>query len=103
MDSSSIGIGGVGEGTDRFIKEGAIIAKLPISFNKGHRFIVRYFWDARVQFNRRTKQHIFPNQDEIESHPIWDDIYNTLDSTLALQALFPMTSTEMPKELFKIR
>ena len=99
----SIGTGGKGIGTNRNIHHGKIIARnSPSLFNKGHPFTTRFFWDSRIQYNRRSEEFIFPNQEELTSHDEWFKIQDTIDSPLALQALFPMTSAdEMTGEGFE--
>ena len=82
--SLSIGRGGVGLGTERVTADGELIPRnAPEIYNRGASGWTKMFWDGRVSGNR------------VEGFmtPAGDDLPAGVDSVLAAQAMFPVTSS----------
>jgi cytochrome c peroxidase len=95
----SIGTGATGEGRQREISNGTILARnTPSLINKGQPGIFRMFWDSRVLWHPREMYFITPVKELNGDVPEYEDIVNVLNRSiskpLAVQALFPMISKE---------
>ncbi|MEZ5668749.1 MAG: cytochrome c peroxidase [Alphaproteobacteria bacterium] len=83
--SVSFGSGGVGLGTGRDLAEGALIPRnAPEVFNRGDSHWHTMFWDSRVEIAADGTIHT----------PAGDQMFMWLDTPLALQAMFPVTSRD---------
>jgi cytochrome c peroxidase len=90
----SIGVGGQGLGTNRSLHQGDYTSRnAPAVFNRGHKEFIFMFWDGRILVNKKTGAIRTPEPNLYGKQPVYAEIAKTLDSALAAQALFPMTST----------
>ncbi len=95
----SLGTGAIGEGRERELSAGTILARnTPSLINKGQPGIFRQFWDSRVLFHPREQHFITPVSELNGDGPAYADITDVLsraiNKSLAAQALFPMISKE---------
>ena len=95
----SLGTGATGEGREREISSGEILARnTPSLINKGQPGIFRQFWDSRVLYHPRELYFITPvkelNGDDPEFSDITEVLSRAINKSLAAQALFPMISKE---------
>lgn len=89
-----VGEGAVGEGLRRFQANGVILARhTPAIYNLGFSDVRTLFWDARVM-KLPSGGWMTPEPALNGTYPTARDIAITLDSLLAVQALFPMSNPE---------
>lgn len=90
----SIGQGGSGDANKRIVTDRhQIIARhSPVLFNLGHDDIDDMFWDGRISYSRDTGRYTTPEPGLNGEKPLYPEILALLDSPLAVQALFPITS-----------
>lgn len=90
---------GVGEGADgvagnRLQKDGLVLSRhTPVVYNLGYPDVRSLFWDGRVMKNHDGSWQT-PEPKLNGPEPELKDVAQTLDSLLAVQAIFPLTSPE---------
>ncbi len=85
----AIGEGGISRGASRSQSQGEVIQRhSPTLWNLGHEDQMEMFWDARVRIDRASKELITP-EEKLKQHP---EITKNLNSALAAQVIFPLTS-----------
>lgn len=90
----SIGVNDNGIGTERIQINGKLTRRTsPVIINKGHADFDKMFWDGRVFYSRATKRFYTPEKGLNGTNPKYTHITSVLESALAAQALFPMTSS----------
>lgn len=91
----SIGEGGIGDGPERAEGTGRVLARnAPPLFNAGDAALTTLFWDGRVRFDPATRTFETPEPGLNGPTPALRTIAERLDSGLAAQALFPLTSPD---------
>lgn len=90
----AVGEGAEGLGKERHQSQGALIPRhTPVLYNLGLPGVGSLFWDGRVMMNQAGGWWT-PEEGLNGPNPKLKEIASTLDSLLAVQALFPMTSPE---------
>ncbi len=90
--SVSIGQGGSGLGSARVLANGVLIPRnAPPLFNKGLPSFDQMFWDSRVRRNANGSL-VTPEPALNGNNPTASDIASLLDTALAAQSIFPLTS-----------
>ena len=90
----AVGEGAEGLATSRLQSQGALIPRhTPPLYNLGVDGVTALFWDGRVAFHPQGGW-MTPEAGLNGPEPKLKEIAQTLDSLLAVQALFPMTSPE---------
>ncbi len=94
--SVSIGTGGSGTGAARQLAGGHLIPRnAPPLFNRGLPEVRRMFWDSRLARNVGQRPGLITPEPALNGpNPQAAEIVAQLDSALAAQALFPLTSRE---------
>lgn len=90
----SIGQGGVGDGDKRVVTASNQLTPRhsPNLYNIGHDNLEFMFWDGRVRYSHRLKEFTTPEPGLNGDNPEYFEIAELLESSLAAQALFPITS-----------
>lgn len=90
----AVGEGAEGLATERHQAQGALIPRhTPALYNLGLEGVFSLFWDGRVM-NHPSGGWWTPEAGLNGPNPELKDIASTLDSLLAVQAIFPLTSPE---------
>ncbi|EQC44403.1 cytochrome-c peroxidase [Bacteriovorax sp. Seq25_V] len=91
---TSIGEGGYGLGNKRVAtnSEQIVPRNSPGLFNVGSDELSFMFWDGRVHYSKRRLEFTTPEPGLNGDYPEFYEIVDELDSVLAAQALFPITS-----------
>jgi cytochrome c peroxidase len=90
-----IGAGGEGLGQSRQQREAKIIPRnSPALINLGYKEIKDMFWDGRVSYDKKTKILQTPEPAFNGKNPKAAHITKLLNSSLAAQVIFPITSKE---------
>jgi len=91
----SIGTGGIGLGPKRLQNGAAITPRsAPHLYNKGNPAFKTMFWDGRVSYNTSTQTYKTPDPGLNGDYPKYYNITDTIESVMAMQAIFPIASVE---------
>ncbi len=89
----SIGTGGVGVGVRRVQNKAGVTKRhAPHLLNLDFSDIENMFWDGRVHYNNKTKVLTTPEASINGKKPRRHDVARLLNSSLAAQSIFPLTS-----------